>query len=92
MVLSIDTQKDILRKQFEIIMEMPLSKRLNGLFEMTELSRQILQNRILLRNPEISEIELKVDLFRTFYRFDFDKESIDQIADSMRQNWKKNRK
>ncbi len=88
----IDTQKDILQKQFEIIMEIPLNKRLNSLFEMTDLSRQIIQHRILSRYTKISEIELKVELFKTFYRFDFDKKTLDHIADSMRQHLKKIKK
>jgi DNA-directed RNA polymerase subunit F len=85
-----DTKKNILHKQFDIIRQIPLNKRLNGLFEMTELSRQIIQNRIISRTPGISEAELKVELFKTFYRFDFDTDSLNQIADSMRKYLKQN--
>ena len=68
-----DTPKDILQKQFEIIISKPLKERLNGLFEMTELSRKIIQNRIITRNPNMSEADVKVELFKAFYRSDFDK-------------------
>ena len=68
-------------------MAKPLKERLNGLFEMTELSRKIIQNRIKTKTPDISEIELKIELFKTFYRFDFDKETINRIAESMKQFW-----
>jgi len=35
--------------------------------------------------PNISEIDLKVELFKTFYRFDFDKETLTRIAEQMNQ-------
>ncbi len=82
-----DTSPDILQKQFEIIMSKPLKTRLDGLFEMTELSREIIKNRIIAKNPKISEIELKVEMFKVFYQSDFDEHSLQQIADSIRQYW-----
>ena len=85
-----DTPKHIRQKQFDIIMAKPLKERLNGLFEMTELSRKIIQNRIKTKTPDISEIELKIELFKTFYRFDYDKETINRIAESMKQFWTRN--
>ena len=80
-----DTPKHILQKQFEIISSRPLSEKISGLFEMTELSRQIIKNRIKEKNPGISEVDLRIELFKTFYRFDFDKDTLNRIADSMRQ-------
>lgn len=82
-----DTSRDIRQKQFEIVMAKPLKRRLDGLFEMTELSRKIIQNRIIAKNPEISEVELKVELFKIFYQSDFDKHSLNQIADSIKRYW-----
>jgi len=55
-----DTPEDIRKKQFEIISSIPLKDRLNNLFEMTELSRRIIQNRIISKNPGISNIEMKI--------------------------------
>jgi len=83
-----DTPKYIKQKQFEIIMAKPLKERIKELFEMTELSRKIIQNRIKVKNPDISEIDLKVELFKTFYRFDFEKETLNQIAENMKKFWK----
>ena len=82
-----DTPKHILEKQFEIVMEKPLNERVKDLFEMTELSRRIVQNSIEVNNPDIPEVELKVELFKTFYRSDFDDHSLNQIVDSMRRFW-----
>jgi hypothetical protein len=69
---------------FEIIYSKPLKERIAGLFEMTELSRKIILNQLKTNHPELSEIELKIELFKTFYKFDFDKEKLDQIAENMR--------
>lgn len=85
-----DTPKYIQQKQFEIIIGKPLKERLNGLFEMTELSRKIIQNRIQTKIPGISEIDLKIELFKAFYWFDYDTETLNQIAESMKQYWTKN--
>jgi len=84
-----DTTPDILKKQFEIVMAKPLKNRLNGLFEMTDLSRKIIQNRITASNPNISEVDLKVELFKIFYQSDFDSQLLNQIASDMRQYWEK---
>lgn len=80
-----DTPKHILQKQFEIIYAKPLKERIAGLFEMTELSRNIILNQLKIKNPELSEIDLKIELFKKFYKFDFDDETLNKIADKMRQ-------
>jgi hypothetical protein len=80
-----DTPKFVLKKQFEIIYAKPLKDRLDGLFEMTELSRRIIQHQIVLKQPELTEIEKKIELFKMFYRFDFDRLTLDKIAENMRQ-------
>ena len=68
-------------------MAKPLKKRLDSLFEMTDLSRKIIQNRIIANNPNITEVDLKVELFKVFYQFDFDRNLLYQIADSIKQYW-----
>lgn len=80
-----DTPKHILQKQFEIIYAKPLREKIAGLFEMTELSRKIILNQLRIKNPSLSEIDLKVELFKEFYRFDFDEGTLNKIANEMRQ-------
>ncbi|MCX6223673.1 MAG: hypothetical protein NTV01_02785 [Bacteroidia bacterium] len=80
-----DTPKYILLKQFEIIYAKPLNEKINGIFEMTELSRKIIQNQLHSKRPELSEIEIKIELFKAFYRFDFNKETLILIAENMKQ-------
>jgi hypothetical protein len=80
-----DTPKYILQKQFEIIFAKPLKDKIAGLFEMTELSRNMILNQLKQKNPELSEIDLKIELFKKFYKFDFDNETLDKIAEKMRE-------
>jgi hypothetical protein len=80
-----DTPRYVLQKQFDIINAKPLKERLEGLFEMTELSRKIIQNQLASKRPEMTEIELKIELFKAFYRFDFDEFTLNHIAEDMRQ-------
>ncbi|MCF6239924.1 MAG: hypothetical protein L3J74_01110 [Bacteroidales bacterium] len=78
-----DTPEHIYKKQFEITFEQPLKERLENIFEMTELARNIIQNRIKSQNPGISDIDLKIKLFKIFYKTDFDKQTFDSIIDDM---------
>jgi len=80
-----DTPKYIMQKQFDIINAKPVKEKIQGLFEMTELSRKIILNQLHIKNPELNEIELKIELFKTFYKFDFDNEKLNLIAEDMRQ-------
>jgi hypothetical protein len=80
-----DTPKHVLKKQFDIIYSKPLIEKINGIFELTELSRKIIQNQIRLKRPELSEIEVKIELFKAFYKFDFDTEKLNLIAEQMKQ-------
>ncbi len=79
-----DTPQHILQKQFEIIHAKPLRERLQGVFEMTELSRNIILNQLRQTRPDLSEIDLKVELFKIFYRSDFDDETLNKIAEEMK--------
>ena len=80
-----DTPKFILQKQFEIIYAKPMKDKIAGLFEMTELSRKIILNQLHIKNPELSEVDLKIELFKAFYKFDFDKETLNRIAEKMKE-------
>ncbi len=79
----IDTPKHIYQKQFEIIIAKPLKERLKNVFEMTELSRNIIKNRIKAKNPDISDIDLKIEVFKKFYSSDFDKQTLELIIKDM---------
>jgi hypothetical protein len=85
-----DTTKEIYRKQFEIIKTQSLEQRIKGIFEMTELSSEIIKNRIKEAHPHLTETELKVETFKIFYRLDFDSITLNQIASSMSNYLEKN--
>lgn len=85
-----DTSSEMLKKQFEIVAMKTMEERINGLFEMTELSRQIIQNRIISANPEITDIELRIETFKTFYHQDFNGETMRKIVSSMKQHFLQN--
>jgi len=80
-----DTPKHILQKQFDIIYAKPMKDKIAGLFEMTELSRNIITNQLKQKHPEYTEIDLKIELFKIFYKYDFDNDTLNKIADKMRQ-------
>ena len=80
-----DTPRSVLKKQFEIIYAKPLREKLEGLFEMTELSRKIIQNQLVSRRPELTEVEVKIEMFKLFYKSDFDETTLYQITEQMKQ-------
>lgn len=85
-----DTPKHVLQKQFGIMYSKPLKDKIRNLFEMTELSRSIILNQLRLRNPHLSEVELKIEVFKTFYRSDFDEETLHKITSEMKEFLEKN--
>ena len=80
-----DTPRSVLKKQFEIIYAKPLREKLEGLFEMTELSRKIIQNQLVSRRPELTEVEVKIEMFKLFYKSDFNETTLYQITEQMKQ-------
>jgi len=79
-----DTPKHILEKQFEIINTIPLTVRILSLVDLTELSRSIIYNQLAKKHPDFTEIDLKIELFKTFYKNDFDSKTLELIAQSMK--------
>ena len=78
-----DTPDYIIRKQFDIIHSKPLAARLKMMTEMTELSWSIIKNQIRKKAPHLSEGELKIEVFKIFYKSDFDQDTMDKIIDSL---------
>ncbi len=86
-----DTPTYILQKQFDIINNKPLRERLLNVFDLTELSINIISNRIKSKNPGISDIDLKVELFKIFYKDDFNSEELRIIINEIKSFHKKNK-
>lgn len=79
-----DTPEHMAKKQFEIIAAKPLEERLRMGFEMIEMSRGIIKSRIKEKNPGMSDMDLKAELFKTFYRFDFEEDELKRISEHLR--------
>ena len=80
-----DTPKHILKKQFEIINKRSDAEKIEKLFELTELSREIILGQLREKHPEMSERELIAELFKIFYKKDFSSEKLNEIAESIRE-------
>lgn len=79
-----DTPEHIRKKQFEIYNRKSDAEKMKGLFDLTELSRKIILDQLRKKNPEMSEIDLKVELFRIFYKDDFNPEKLNEISEFLR--------
>lgn len=79
-----DTPESIYQKQFEILESKSMHERWIMAFDLTELSRHLIMNAIRRENTGISEVDLKVELFRRFYRNDFEEYELNKIAEQMR--------
>ncbi|MEN8122372.1 MAG: hypothetical protein ABFS35_18650 [Bacteroidota bacterium] len=85
-----DTPKYMLQKQFEIVNSKSLKEKFLNLFDLTELSIKIISNQIRTKKPDISNIDLKVELFEIFYKDDFDSEELGLIINEIKSFHKKN--
>lgn len=59
-------------------------ERLSMAIEQCESVRKIIENKIKAENPTISDVELKVKLFESYYSSDFSKERLEDIKESIR--------
>lgn len=70
-----DTDPEIEKKFFDMMMAKSGEERLKMGFEMYEMSRKIAIASILQDNPGISEKEMKVAIFNRFYENDLPPET-----------------
>ena len=80
-----DTPEYIAQKQFEIIYKKPAIKRFLMSFEMTNFAHDLLESTIRSKQPGISEINLKIEVFKRFYINDFSESEMNRIIESMQQ-------
>jgi hypothetical protein len=79
-----DTPEHIRKKQNEIYNRKSYAEKSKYVFDLTELSRKIIVDQLRKNNPEMSETDLKVELFRIFYKDDFEPEKLDEISEFLR--------
>ena len=74
-----DTSEDARQKQREIILSKTVQERLVMGLQMMEDVRQIVLNSIRIKNPGISEVDLKIEFVKRYYKNDFSPERLADI-------------
>ena len=80
----IDTPEEIIQKQREILLAKTATERFMIGMEIIRFGLQIVEDSIRQKNPDISEVELKVAVFRRCYEKSFPPEELDLIVGSIR--------
>jgi len=75
-----DTPSIIQKKQKDIFMSKSEDERLTIGLEMIDFGRALAEVRIREEHPNISEAELKAEIFKLFYKNDFTSDELDKIA------------
>jgi hypothetical protein len=78
-----DTHTDIYIKQLEIFLSKSDAERFQVCEELILFGRKILESNIIQENKDLSEINLKVEVFKRCYAGQFTSEELDRITDSM---------
>lgn len=79
----LDTTDEIIQKQREIIFSKTASERFIIGNELINFGRIVVESSIRQKNPNISEIDLKVAVFKRYYENYFSKDELDKIIESM---------
>lgn len=86
-----DTDTDIYLKQLEIFLSKSDAERFQVCEELFLLGRKIVESSILQENKGLSNIDLKVEVFRRCYANLFTAEEFDRITDSMKKYLQRNK-
>ena len=81
-----DTPDHIRKMQHEIMMRMTPQERFMHGIEMIDYGRMIVENSIKAQNPDISERELVVEVFKRYYGNEFSPEEVAKISAAIRKN------
>ena len=84
-----DTPENIIQKQREIIHSKSPDERFMMGVEMINFGRKMVESSIRQSNPQISEIDLKVETFKRCYSQSFDPEELNEIIKGLRTYWEK---
>jgi hypothetical protein len=79
----VDTSVEIRKIQRDILFQKTMKERFNIGVETINFGRILAISSIKKSNPEISEIELKVALFKRYYEKSIKKEEFDLIIQSL---------
>jgi hypothetical protein len=79
-----DSTPEIIKKQLEIILSKSESERFRIGDELNTFGRKVLESSIHLEYPGISEIDLKIEVFRRCYASFYSPDELNRIILSMR--------
>jgi len=79
----IDTNEEMHRKQLEVIYAKSPEERFIIGGELIELGRYIVENSIKLQNPDLSELDLKIEVLKRYYSQEFSPEELNKIISSL---------
>jgi hypothetical protein len=80
-----DTPEDIRKMQFQVINSKPLKERIRMMTDMTDFSRKLIENQIRRKNPGITDNDVQLEVFKIFYKNDFDAPIMMKIIESFRE-------
>ncbi len=75
-----DTTIEMRKKQYEIVFQMSESQRFAEGIKMIQMGRVIVENSIKEQNPQITELEMRIAVFKRYYSRDFSKPEMDNIV------------
>ncbi len=81
-----DTSSKINNKVHALLKNKTAEERLIMGCSMFDASKEIVKDSILEKNPQLGKKELKQEIFKRFYRHDFEKETFDKIYLHLRKN------
>ena len=81
----LDTPKEIRKIQNQIFFQKTVQERFKIGIEMIEDSKKIVENSIKIKNPQISANDLKIEVFKRFYKNDFSEEKMEDIIKGFRE-------
>ena len=76
--------------QKEIIMQKPAKERFEIAMQLTDDYRKNIENDIKGENPQNSANDLKIEVFKRFYKNDFSEEKMEDIVKGFREYHLKN--
>jgi len=77
-----DTNPKARKKQYEIIFQMSESQRFAEGPKMIKMGRTIVENSPKEQNPQITELEMRIAVFKRCYSRDFSKQAMDNIINA----------
>jgi len=79
----LDTPDHIAKRQFEILVSKTPDERFSILNQFIDFGRKLVENNIKHNNPEISELDLKIAVFKRIYSSCFSNNEMEKIIASL---------